>query len=199
MNYKIGQLLSLGQKDIKYELLSYQGEYRRNSNLSRIFPVPKSQITEDGREHAYYEVWECLNLNTGIIETKKLPVYVFVETGDEYVNGDRREVIDDTDEVTSLLDSYDCWYNGRNRKNFHLDIINDRHIEHISKLRELDSQKLDDNYKVGIRLKLIQKEHPNSVTRRMFLQWETEFPDLSLKLKNYVYKINVSNNANNTI
>lgn len=189
MNYKLGQFVSLGFKDIKYELLHYKGEYRRASNLSRIFPVPKSQITEDGREHAYYEVWDCLNLNTGAVEIKKLPVYIFVENGDEYVESDRKMVIDDTNEVTSLLDHYCCWYIGRNRRNFHLDIINERHSEHLSRLRELDSQKHDDNYKVGIRLKLIQKESPNMVTRRRFLEWGIEFPDLLTKLTNYVYKI----------
>lgn len=119
MIYKTGQLLSLGETNIKYELLSYQGEWRRRSDSVRIFKVPKNQITEDGREHAYYEVWECLNLNTGAVEIKKLPVYIFNEQPDDCVLSDRREVIDDSNEVSSLLDHYECWESGnRDRKIF---------------------------------------------------------------------------------
>ena len=202
MIYKVGQLLTLGQKDFKYELLSYEGEYRRASDLVRVFPVAKDKVTEDGRGHAYYEVWSCLNLNTGAVEQKKLPVYVFVETSDDYCGNDRQEVIDDSNEVTSLLDQYQCWYDRRRTgDNFHLKIINNRHQEQITKLRDLDSQQLDTNYKVGIRLKLIQKEHPNNATRKNFIQWGNDFPDLLTKLKKDVYQMgnNISNNTNDTV
>lgn len=200
MNYTIGQFLSIGQKDIKYQLLAYKGEWRRKSDSVRIFKVAKEQVTEDGREHAYYEAWECLNLNTGQVEIKKLPVYIFNEQPDDYIYTDRREVINDSNEVTSLLDHYSCWESGnRDRMNFHLDIINDRHVEQIARLRDLDNQDLPTNYKVGIRLKLIQKEHPNLVTRRNFITWGKEYPDLLTKLIDYVYKNDGNNNVTNTI
>lgn len=187
MNYKIGQLVSIGTKDTKYELLDYLGEYRRNADGVRVFPVPANQIKPDGREHAYFEVWECLNLDTGKIESKKLPVYVYQENPDEFVDSGRKFVIDDTNEVTSLLDGAECWHVGRNGKNFHLNIVNDRHIEHISRLRELDSQNLEEDYAVGVRLKLGQKEHPNVLTRRRFKEWGIQFPDLLTKLIQDVY------------
>lgn len=192
MNYKIGQLVSIGTKDTKYELLDYLGEYRRNADGVRVFPVPANQIKPDGREHAYFEVWECLNLDTGKIESKKLPVYIYQENPDEFVDSGRRIVIDDTNEVTSLLDGYECWYEGRNSKNFHLDIIQDKHIEHISRLRELDSQSQDEDFAVGIRLKLGQKEHPNVLTKRRFKEWGTQYPDLLKKLIDHVYQTNDS-------
>lgn len=197
MNYKIGQLLHIGNKDVKYELLNYRGEYRRLADGVRVFPVPKSQITEDGREHAYYEVWECLNLDTGKVESKKLPVYVYQEASDEYVNKDRRDVINDLNEVTSLLDSYESWLTcNRTRTNFHLDIINRRHSEQIERLRELETCDESNDFKVGVRLKLIQKENPNPVTLRRLKEWESQFPDLLTKLKEYVYMQKPANNIN---
>jgi hypothetical protein len=198
MIYKIGQLVSLGTKSTKYELLDYTGEYRRNADGVRVFPVPADQVTPDGRAHAYYEVWECLNLDNGKLEHKKLPVYIYQENPDEFVDLGRRDVIDDSNEVTSLLDGYECWYQGRNGKNFHLNIVNDRHIEQIVKLRELDSQDLENNYGEGVRLKLIQKEHPNQITKRRFKEWGTEFPDLLTKLIQYVYKTNDDSGILNT-
>lgn len=197
MNYSIGQLLHLEDKDVLFELLNFEGEYRRTSEGKRVF---KTKPTEDGREHVYYECWNCLNLNTGLVELKKLPVYIFVENEGDYAGTDRRNVIDDSDEVTSLLDHYNCWIEGsRDKKNFHLDIINDRHEEQIARLKQLSDTEQDINLKVGIRLKLIQKEHPNSMTRKMFIRWGNEFPNLLTKLKTYVYKNNDNNNDNNNV
>jgi len=189
MNYKVGALITLGKKDVKYQLLNYRGEYRRLADGVRVFPVPKSQITEDGREHAYFEVWECLNLDTGKMESKKLPIYVYQEATDEYVNKDRRDVINDLHEVTSLLDSYESWQTGdRTGVNFHLNIINQRHLKQIERLREMETWKIDDDLRVGIRLKLIQKENPNSVTLRRLKEWSQQFPLLLTKIKHYVYQ-----------
>jgi len=194
MNYKVGQLLTLGKEDTKYELLSYLGEWRRKSDGVRVVSVKPSAVLEDGRDHVYYEVWECLNLNTGFVETKKVPIYVFLDLPEEYVNSDRKEVIYDGNEVTSLLDHYSCWYTGnRDRMNFHLDIVQDRHIEQIHKLRDLDSQVQDTNYAVGIRLKLMMKENPNLVIRIRFKEWKQQFPNLFTKLQKDVYNMQSSN------
>lgn len=192
MNYRIGQILPVSRNE-KIELLHYNGEFRKKCNGTRIFKVPSKQKTEDGREHAYYEMWECLNLNTGIVSIKKLPVFVYHEQSDDTVFKDRIDTIDDSNEVTSLLDHYSCWLEGfRDKKNFHLNIINDRHEEQISRLVELDSNETNSNYKTGIRLKLIQKQHPNSMTRNAFNTWKQEFPDLFTNLIKDVYKNNDS-------
>lgn len=186
MKFKVGQILTIKKK--KIELLNYEGEYRRKADGMRVFPVPQSEKTEDGREHCYFEVWECLNFDTGNVELVKIPVYIFQENSEDYAGKDRRDVIDDSNEVTSLLDHLSCWYNGRDKNNFHLDIINDRHINHIERLRQLDSEDSDINFKTGVRLKLIQKEHPNLKTRKELLQWKQSFPDLFTKLQKHVYQ-----------
>jgi len=144
---------------------------------------------DDGRDYVYYQVWETLNLNTGAVETKKVPIYIYSESIDEYVDCDRITSIDDTNEVTSLLDGYNCWFSKeRDNQNFHLKIVNQRHLVQIGKLRELDSQNQNLKYGVGIRLKLMMKETPNSIARRNFKIWEQENPELSRNLKDYVYK-----------
>jgi len=195
MMNKVGSLLSIGKKDTKYELISYLGEWRRKSDGQRVLKVAPTQVLEDGRDHVYYEVWSCLNLNTGAIEDKKIPVYVYLETNQEdFVDSDRKDVINDNNEVTSLLDHYSCWYsNFRDSKNFHLEIVQQKHVGQINKLRELDSESSGD-YAVGIRLKLMMKENPNSIIRRRFKEWETQFPDLFTKLKTDVYMSSITQN-----
>jgi len=195
--YNSGQFITLNPKHIKYELLECLGEYRKPSTGLRVFPVPKAQITPDGRDHAIYEIWEALNLSTGTVDKIKLPIYVFKEVGDNYLEQDRVRIIDDTNEVSSLLDELSCWNTkSRSLKNFHLDIINNRHYDEIDRLRELDNdESLSDKFKVGIRYKLIQKENPNPLTKRLFKEWGELNPDLLTKLKQYVYKENT--NVNN--
>lgn len=188
MNYKVGQIIPVGKKE-KIELLHYNGEFRKKCNGTRVFKVSSKQKTEDGREHAYYEMWECLNLNTGVVSIKKLPVFIFHEQTDDSVFRDRTNVLDDSNEVSSLLDHYSCWSTGvRDRRNFHLDIVNSRHEEQINKLIELDNSVTESNYKTGVRLRLIQKQHPNPLTKRAFDNWKQEFPDLFTNLINDVYK-----------
>lgn len=188
--YKQGSIIIL--KEQQYQLLFYRGEYRRKKYEQRIFKVPQKEVTEDGREHAYYEMWDGLNLNTGQVELLKCPIYVFQEQPGDYLYKDRPDVIDDTNEVTSLLDSYDCWSTkSRDRKNFHLDIINDRHIAQIERLRQLDQNETNTNFKIGIRLKLMQKEHPNLDTLKALKDWKLKFPELFTKLSRYVYQNSV--------
>ena len=56
-------------------------------------------------------------------------------------------------------------------------------------MKELDSDKsLSSDYRVGIRLKLIQKESPDHLPRRELNKWKQQFPDLFIKLQEYVYK-----------
>lgn len=188
--YKQGNIITY--KDLQYQLLFYRGEYRRKKYEQRIFKVPLKEVTEDGREHAYYEMWDGLNLNTGQVELLKCPVYVFQEQPGDYLHKDRTDVIDDSNEVTSLLDHYDCWLtNSRDRKNFHLDNVNDRHINQIERLRQLDANETNTNFKVGIRLKLMQKEHPNLDTLKQLNTWKQKFPKLFIKLLTYVYQNSV--------
>ena len=195
MNHKIGQFIEL-KKGVKHELLNYLGEFRRNADGMRLFKLSEALIKNDGKDHVYYEVWEAINLNTGKIETKKVPVYVYVDSSDNFVDSDRRTVIDDSNEVTSLLDEYKCWVNSeRTNYNFHLNLINQRHAEQITKLRELDSQNLDTNLAIGVRWKLIMKETPNAITRRNYLEWEKSYPIFAHQLKEYVYKINDSSST----
>ena len=185
MIYYKGQLIQV--KKIKYELLHFQGEWRRAEG-KKIFKLPPSKILPDGREHVYYEMWECLNLDTGKVEPQKLPVYIFIEAEDEYLEKDRQDVIDDDNEVTSLLDRLDDWFSGeRSKYNFHLKSVNEKHLQQIIRLYELESAEIDSDFKVGIRLRIIQKEHPNIITRRRFKEWGIQFPDLLTKLQQYVY------------
>lgn len=197
--YKQGSIITL--KEQQFQLLFYRGEYRRKKYEQRIFKVPQKEVTEDGREHAYYEMWDGLNLNTGQVDLLKCPVYVFHENQSDYALKDRTEVIDDTNEVTSLLDSLDCWFSkSRDRKNFHLDIINDRHIAQIERLRQLDENETNTNFKIGIRLKLMQKEHPNLDTLKALKDWKLKFPELFTKLSRYVYQNSViSSTDDNTV
>lgn len=186
--YKIGQLLTLGKKDIKYELLEYKGEYRKPSTGLRVFPLRKENIQPDGRDHAVYQLWDALNLSTAEIKTLKLPLYVWKEIPDNYVELDRLDVIDDSDEVTSLLDHKECWETGhRDNKNFHLDIINEKHKSQIDKLIDLEGEDIENEFKVGVRLKLIMKHTPNFVTRRLFKQWCEDHPEFFTKMQEYVY------------
>ena len=195
MIYEQGQIYE--SKKEKWELLTYLGEFRRKSNGAKIFKAVDSPY--DGREHVYYEVWKCLNLNTGKYQDVKVPVYIYVESLDESVNTDRRATIDDNNEVTSLLDHYSCWLTGkRDEKNFHLDIINERHNNQIKRLRELDSQEHDHSFSEGIRLKLIQKENPNSLTKRRYQEWSKKYPKLHETLVNAVYINNNNGVINNT-
>ena len=180
---------------IKYLLLNYLGEFR-NSNRVATFKL-KTPLP-DGRDQCIFEVWECQNLNTGLKEIKKLPVYSYSESPEETLEQDRLVTINDIHEVTSLLDGYNCWLDyctlsvpaecKRDGKNFHLSIINNRHFKQIQKLKDLDSDNtLDPNYRVGIRLKLIHKENPNHLARRDFNIWKKEFPAFFTKLQEYVY------------
>ena len=198
MNHKIGQFIEL-KPGVKHELLNYLGEFRRNADGQRIFRLPNSLLREDGRDHVYYEVWEALNLNTGILEKKKIPVYVNVDTPDNFVDSDRKNVIDDSNEVTSLLDSYDCWYSGdRSNYNFHLNAANIRHTNQIIRLRELDSQNLTKVLALGVRYKLIMKETPNQAARRNYREWQKTYPEFANEIKNYVYQTSNFNNVSSS-
>lgn len=188
------------QKPIRFLLLTYHGLFRDKHTKQITFKL--SAPLPDGRDSCQYEVWECLNLETGMKDIKKFPVYMYSEEPSDELNKDREVTIDDNHEVTSLLDSYECWEDYRNTtppnpkrdgKNFHLKIINRRHSQQLAKLRELDSdESLSSNYKRGVRLKLIQKETPNHLTRRDFNLWKQEFPQLFTKLQNDVYSYDSS-------
>lgn len=195
--YKPGSVVEMQQKknSVKYLLLSYLGEFRRQNRQS-IFKL--KQPLDDGRDTVYFEVWNCQDLETGLKDVKKFPVYIYQETDDDdnHSEKDRLETIDDRNEVTSLLDNYSCWLNYcqtnesiRNGFNWHRKLVNQKHSEQIYRLKELDSNStLDKNLRVGVRLKLIQKESPNHYTHRDLLNWKQEFPELFTKISNYVYK-----------
>lgn len=194
--HKQGQVCNVVRygKTTKYLLFTFYGIFRDSNNVIT-FKLKKP--TTEGHELVMFEVWEAQNLETGLKEIKKFPVYMYQESLDDQLETDRKDYINDNNEVTSLLDDYSCWENyiktsppepKRNGENFHLKIINLRHRDQIVKLKELDSDlKLDKNLRVGVRLKLIQKENPNHLTRRDFLLWKQEFPLLFTKLQEYVY------------
>lgn len=206
--YKEGQTIDLkyNGRINKYCLFSYLGEFRSKNGTAK-FKLAKP--TEEGKELVYYEVWEVLDLESGMKDIKKLPVYVFEDKDPEQANKDRNDVINDLNEVTSLLDDYECWKHyttlkvpaeaKRNNKNFHLDIINDIHTEQIRKLKDLDSDpSLPKLFKKGIRLKLIQKESPTHEVRRDFNIWKEEFPEFFTKLQTYVYTSNDNINVDDS-
>lgn len=179
------QTLTYRNKQTKYYLLSYLGVFRDNDRKA-VFRLKQPLPT--GQELVTFEVWECLNLDTGIKENKKVPVYLFYENTGEYVDQDRLDVIDDMQEVNSLLDHYDCWFTlKRDYKNFRTDLKNKIHQGQLDDLRRLDSSDIPIDFKKGVRLKLIQKENPNSLTRRDFREWQLSHPDYALKLMQYVY------------
>jgi len=187
IHHKQGSTITLKHKKsvIKYYLLKFLGEFRDNDRKAEFrLKVP----TDEGHTKVSFEVWETLNLDTGARDITKIPVYIFEEIIDS-LDTDRPGVIDDNQEVTSLLDSYECWFTGvRDKKNFHLKLINDKHSEQIFKLRELDSDlTLPVDYRAGIRLKLMQKENPTHEIRRDFNIWKKQFPEFFTKLVNYVY------------
>lgn len=191
-----GQTVSLVRygKAVKYLLFNFYGIFRDNNGVVT-FRLKKPG--PEGQELVVFEVWEAQNLETGLKEIKKFPVYMYDDNQEDQLDQDRTTYINDNNEVTSLLDHYSCWEEyvktsppepKRNGENFHLKIINDRHKNQIVKLREMDSDsKLEKNLKIGVRLKLIQKENPNHLTRRDFNVWKQEFPQLFTKLQTYVY------------
>ena len=204
MNHQRGSVQGLTRygKTRKYLLFSYLGIFRNRDNVVT-FRLKKPQ--ENGQDLCQYEVWDCQDLETGMREIKKFPVYMYSDNDDDQLEKDRTTYINDNHEVTSLLDSYDCWldyckiHNPADQKrdgvNFHIKLVNEKHMNQIFKLRELDSKEKDPQYKRGIRLKLIQKETPNHLTRRDFNLWKQEFPLLFTKLQTDVYQ-NSSNSIN---
>ena len=199
MNYKPGEIVETTyyRKPVRNLLLKYLGEFR--SKDQAIFKL-KNPLP-DGRNLVKYEVWDVQNMETGVKDIQKIPVYMYDEDPEQTSIGDRQVTINDINEVTSLLDSYDCWVEycklehpedaKRDRYNFHLEIINQRHLDQMVRLRELDSNTaLDVQFRVGVRYKLIQKESPDHYARRDLLNWKKEFPALFTKLIDYVYKNN---------
>jgi len=179
------QILEYRRKKTKYLLLSYLGQFRRNDKRA-VFRLKQALPT--GQELVIFEVWECLNLETGIKENKKVPVYMYEESTNDYVDSDRLEVIDDNQEVTSLFDSLECWKNNfRDKVNFRLELINSKHQSQLDDLRRLDSMPIVADFKKGVRLKLIQKETPNLETLKAYKEWEVNYPEYAIQLKQYVY------------
>jgi len=197
MIYRKGETVTVipRKKPIKYYLMAFVGYFVANDR-TRIFKLKKP--LEDGRNLVQYEMWETLNLNTGLRELAKIPVYLYGEEEDSTLEKDRPNTIDDNNEVTSLLDHYSCWEyyiqtgeSIRDRKNFHLELAQQKHINEVAKLRMLDSDtSLSNNYKIGIRYKLIMKTTPNLLALREFSTWKKQFPELFIKLQNDVYKSN---------
>jgi hypothetical protein len=195
MFYHKGQTVDLKYRRsiTKCHLLSYLGEFVSN-NRTVLFKL--ATPLEDGRELVSYEVWEVLDLDTGMKDIKKLPVYHFEELQENLSTRDRETYIDDNNEVTSLLDNYSCWQNYcklgesiRDRQNFHTKLVNEKHGNQIFRLKELDSlSDLPSNVKTGIRLKLIQKETPDHYVRRDFNLWKQQNPEIFTKIQEYVYK-----------
>lgn len=189
------QIITKYSKQIKYLLINYLGLFRDKHTGQITFKLKTTQ--PDGRDMCKFEVWECQNLETGMKDIRKFPVYEHSETIPDQLEQDRKDVINDSDEVSALLDSYECWEHyvstsppepKRNGRNFHLKLINDRHSQQLARLRELDSMSLPKDYQTGVRLKLIQKETPNHQAWRDFNLWKKEFPQFFTKLQNYVYK-----------
>lgn len=180
----------IDRKNRRLLLLRYLGEYVAKDGTIRF----KLDTPFEGKDYVKFEVWETINCDTGMRDIKNIPVYIYGDTI-ESLDSDRPHVINDNNEVTSLLDGYSCWEEYcknnesiRDGKNFHLDIINSRHQDQIFKLRKLEAEVKEINFKKGVRLKLIQKENPDHYVRKEFLKWKQEFPQLFTKLIDYVYK-----------
>jgi len=181
----------IDRQNRKFLLLHYYGEFV-SKNGTRQFKLKLP--TPEGKDYVKFEVWECINQLTGMKDILKVPVYIYGEVIDT-VEYERKDVIDDNNEVTSLLDSYSCWekyvktgVSERDRKNWHLTKVNKEHRDQIFRLRNLEKLVKSTDFKKGVRLKLIQKENPDHYVRKEFKLWKESFPLLFTKLKDYVYQ-----------
>ena len=192
VHYK-GQIVQIKQRKalVRYLLQEYLGEYR-STNRTNVFKLIKP--TSDGKDAVRYEVWQAIDLDVGISSSIRVPVYVYLDDynqKEQYIDTDRLVVdVDDSNEVTSLMDHYECWFTGnRDNKNFLVDLQNEKHQEELDRLRKLDNMSyLPKDLRTGIRLKLIQKETPDVFSLRALKDWKLRFPDLFIKITDYVYK-----------
>lgn len=202
MTYYSGQIVTVEKKRSKdrFHLLSYKGIY---INSCRVVKFKLKEPLPDGRSMCYYELWECIDLSTGSKELKKFPVYIYEEAEGDYVESDRQDVIDDNHEVTSLLDSYACWeyyiktgISKRVHENETLDKVNKKHNIQLSLLKKLE-QVAQGELRVGVRLKIIMKETPNSIVLRELKTWIKNNPELFHQIQSYAYMSNNNSSFTN--
>lgn len=171
-----------------YLLVERLGEWR-NHRGSKMILLPIKKQTESYNA-VIYHIWSSIDIQTGKRQNIRVPEYTYLDEDDSTSNLERKTIdVDDSNEVTSLLDHYDCWDTGnRNGKNFHLELINLKHTRECRDLMLLEHKVSNKTLKIGIRLKLIQKKNPNSITKRALQEWKSQNSELWDYIVNEIYK-----------